>query len=72
MPHYNTNERKKRILTPGDLNWGQHLVSRLGLSSVSIIIILFPLRREVARFWRYTQRMHVALVIERNPLRILS
>ena len=34
MPHYNANTILQRILTPGDLNWVQHWVSRIGLLAV--------------------------------------
>ena len=37
MPHYNANIVKyntQRILTPGDLNWVQHWVSKTGLSDL--------------------------------------
>ena len=34
MPHYNANTILQRILTPGELNWVQHWVSRIGLLPV--------------------------------------
>ena len=30
MPHYDANTNYRRILTPGDLNWAQHLVCQIG------------------------------------------
>ena len=49
MPHYNANQYTKNQLTPGDLNWVQHWVSRIGLlcnKRTKSAVVSFKMRKK--------------------------